>query len=62
MVVFALPTKRFWAFCAALEFAIHGEDTFEDATAVVVMLDGDREKERERKKVETFGEKKYFKS
>ena len=48
MVVFALPTKRFWAFCAALEFAIHGEDTFEDATAVVVMLDGDRERERER--------------
>ena len=49
MVVFALPTKRFWAFCAALEFAIHGEDTFEDATAVVVMLDGDREREREEK-------------
>ena len=51
MVVFALPTKRrFWAFCAALEFAIHGEDTFEDATAVVVMLDGDRERERERER------------
>ena len=52
MVVFALPTKRFWAFCAALEFAIHGEDTFEDATAVVVMLDGDREREREREREE----------
>ena len=50
MVVFALPTKRFWAFCAALEFAIHGEDTFEDATAVVVMLDGDRDRERERER------------
>ena len=51
VVVFTLPMRCFWAFCAALEFAIHG-DTFEDATAVVVMLDG------EEKKVETFGEKK----
>ena len=48
MVVVALPTKRFWAFCAALECAIHGKDTFEDATAVVVMLDGDGKRERER--------------
>ena len=54
MVVVALPTKRFWAFCAALECAIHGKDTFEDATAVVVMLDGDGKREREREKVETF--------
>ena len=48
MVVVALPTKRFWAFCAAFECAIHGKDTFEDATAVVVMLDGDGKRERER--------------
>ena len=51
--------RCFWAFCAALEFAIHG-DTFEDATAVVVMLDGEEEKSRDiwREKVTLNPEKK----
>ena len=59
VVVFTLPTRCFWAFCAALEFAIHG-DTFEDATAVVVMLDGEEKKSRDiwREKVTLNPEKK----